>query len=223
MSGIEFQGASSLIPANAASVIDDMHFADATLFNHWRFQTTGGGSISAILTPNIQHWSALQLANAGPISTQSINRAIGQWAVPNGFWQFNASVKLPTLSVPGQRYSVQVGLGDLPLSSLQNNGIYFSYSDNQLGGAWACVLAAGGVQNIVTSGRFADTNFISLKAYGTGTANGAIFSINGQIVAGQSLDFPLQSAAMGMFLNISGGAANIVQMDYFGLFYVPTR
>jgi hypothetical protein len=226
MPPIYFPGAQSLIPGNAAKLIDDDHFSDATLYNHWVFNTSGGGSINPLNSNSNNNWELLQLLGAASPSFVSITRGIGQWAVPNGFWQVNFHVVIPfTLSNPAQTYILRVGLGDQALADF-SNGIYFEYTDSAFLGAWGCCLASGGVRTkqsgiaAVTAG-----TVNSLKVYGFGPGT-AIFNINGNIVAGISTNFPAQTVPLGLILQVqktNGAGAPLINTDYAGLFYVPTR
>jgi hypothetical protein len=225
---IYFPGASSLIPSNANQVIDDFHVTDNTFYNHWVVSSTGGVVSVGQGSTNNQYDIAQLTWNAAAPYFLTISRGLNQWAVPNGFWQFNFQVDFTALSSAGQTMTTRVGLGDQTLADF-NNGIYFEYTNSQFGGAWACCLASGGVRTKVNSAAFVVTgnNKNSLKAYGFSPGT-AIYNINGNIVAGVSTNFPAQSAALGLILQVQktngGGSINqAVLTDYAGLFYVPSR
>lgn len=95
------------------------------------------------------------------------------------------------LSDGTDRYTIRVGFLD-SVSAEPTDGVYFRYSDNLSSGVIQCVTRANGVETVVSSGiTFAiNTNYkFNIEVLPDGSK--VFFSINGVLVASQTLTIPV--------------------------------
>jgi len=98
-------------------------------------------------------------------------------------------VNLSALSTAGQRYIVQLGLGDGTSSSVAN-GVYFEYSDNVNSGNWEAITVSASTPTTVSGAIAATTAFQTLRINVNAAASTITFYVNGTSIGTSSTNIP---------------------------------
>ena len=138
-------------------------------------------------------------------------------------------IQIPVLSVVGQRFTVSFGIGTgdgSNVTSVQPDGVYFTYSDNVNTGRWVINSSASSANTTANTTSTVDTSWHMYKIIVNAAATSVSFYIDGVQVANSPLSATIPTVnPLTPYLNIikSAGAANsIMNIDLFTLTYTLT-
>jgi hypothetical protein len=173
----------------------------STMIPYWFIFANGAGTDVDIGNP-YQGRTHLALIQTGTSATASVGfyRGIGSGSLELGAGEtiLEASVLVKNLSDGTDRYEFYVQFGDGYVSSDNNDGVYFKYSDNVNSGKWQLLCSSGGTTTTADSGiTVAADTWYKLRAV-----------IN---AAGTSVEFFIDGVSVGTITtNIPTGTSNLV-------------
>jgi hypothetical protein len=140
--------------------------------------------------------------------------------LPNGFWQYQAAVRIPVLSTGVDRFFARFGVMNSAVAADPTDGLYFEYSDATNAGNWTGISVKGGASSNVDSGvPVVAATFVNLKIQGAGVTSPVVFSINGVQVGSLSANIPVADITVASQLekNAHTVTSNMdIDLIYFG-------
>lgn len=159
----------------------------------------------------------------------------GQVPLDNGIIEWEARVKLSSLSDGTNRYISRIGLHSSSTGAAPNYGVFFSYIDNANSGNWLAHFCWGGVQDVTADTGVAATtswtvfNIAIDQTGGTQSSGQAVFSIGGSTVVTLSVDDDIDYLSWTAADNVAatalqitksvGSSARTLYVDYMSLDY----
>ncbi|MGL6123895.1 MAG: beta strand repeat-containing protein, partial [Shewanella sp.] len=218
-----WQSSSATDPANSVTVFDDFLGRSNTSDHQlgWLGVTSGGGSQIAAELVNLDGFGIIQMETG----TSSTGRAqfgltgsalyFGQGAV-----SFKFRVRIPTLSTGTERFKVYVGFGDNTGAGDQVDGLYFTYTDNEVAGNWRLNSASNSVRTAVDSLEPVGANtWYTLRVEVAADGSDSEFFVNDVSVGTIATNIPTAVArTCGPYLKIEksvGGIERTMLVDYF--------
>ena len=194
----------------------------------WTTATSGTGAGLALGT-------LASASNFGVVSLGTGTTATGRAALTSnsqmlffggGIVTFEAYVRIPTLSVlASNAFRVFIGFGDTATAD-QVDGVYFSYTDNQVSGNWALNTATASTRTQTDSGVAATTGYVNLRIVVNAAGTLATFYIANSLVGTISTNIPTAVAnATGLIffiLKSVGTTARSLEVDYMTCTFTPT-
>ena len=162
----------------------------------------------------------------------------GIYATPNfgnlvdgDYIEFSTSLRVPTLSAGGDRFTVYAGFTDQTTGIEGVDGAYFKYSDNLSGGKFQVVTSNNSTRTIADSGItvVANTDYtLRVRVKNVGGTISANFYINGTAVATNvTTNLPitsLRTTSMAVFIVKSVGTTNrTLESDWVYFEYKTSR
>lgn len=209
--------------AHSSQDLDD--FEDTAVASQLAWTTTTAGLAATVstVTTNVDanHFGMRELSTGLTATGRAgFYRSLNQRLVGGSKIYFETLIRIPTLSVAAQRYTIRLGLGDFwnvaTLTPVQ--GVYFEY-DEATSLNWRVVNQNGAVLTAVDSGVAVVAGaFIKLAFFVQDVGPQSTFYINGVQVPGTPIGTNLPTGLLGFgyqILKSAGLLARTMLLDYF--------
>ena len=189
------------------------------------FQETGGGAsinVGSVTTASATHPGVVEIhTGTGNFANAGIalypNLTFG-----GGVWQLTFIAKLSALSNGStNRYRAILGFGDEQAADSNNNGLWFSYQDNQNSGDWIINSGNNGTKTATNTTVAATTNWTNFKIIVNAAGTLATFFINGTSAGTITTNIPtsnLTGVVISMVNEGVSGTDQFLSLDYVLLY-----
>jgi hypothetical protein len=160
---------------------------------NWETSNSGSGDFNVPIVCDSGHPGQLQFTTAaGSGAFIGIMLGVSSFQPMNlggGALDFYWVMKLPTLSVGGESYTINMGMAS-NFSITPTDGVYFSYTESLNSGNWQCITRSASTSTTTNTATAATTSFTTFRVSVDASAANVIFYINGSSVATHTTNIP---------------------------------